>query len=81
VRARVAKWGDGVAICLPKTAAESLRFREGQSVLLTIEGDTVLIRPSRPRYSIEELAGQMRSGVEPEALDNVNDPPAGGEFL
>lgn len=81
MRAQVSKWGNSLAIRLPKAAAASLNVREGQAVDLTIEGDAVVIRSSRPRYSIEELVAQMRPGNEPESFDDVTAPPVGQELL
>jgi antitoxin MazE len=81
MRAQVSKWGNSLAIRLPKAAAASLNVCEGQAVDLSIEGDAVVIRSSRPRYSIEELVAQMRPGNEPEPIDNANIPPVGGELL
>ena len=81
MRAQVSRWGNSLAIRLPKAAAESLNVREGQAVDLTIEGEAVVIRSSRPRYSIEELVAQMRRGNEPESFDDVKSPPVGQELL
>lgn len=81
MRAQVSKWGNSLAIRLPKAAAASLNVREGQAVDLTIEGEAVVIRSSRPRYSIEELVAQMRPANEPESFDDLNSPPVGQELL
>lgn len=81
MRAQVSKWGNSLAIRLPKAAAESLSIKEGQAVDLRIEGARLIIRSGRPRYSIEELVTQMRPGKEPESFDDVNAPPVGREML
>ncbi len=81
MRAQVSKWGNSLAIRLPKAAAASLNVQEGQPVDLTIEGDKVIIRSRRPRYSIDELVAGMRPGHEPESFDDVNAPPVGRELL
>ncbi len=81
MQAKVSKWGNSLAIRLPKAAAASLKVQEGQAVDLTIEGDAVVIRSGQPRYSIEELVAEMRPGNEPEPLDDVKAPPVGRELL
>jgi antitoxin MazE len=81
MRARISRWGNSLAIRLPKAAVASLRVREGEPVDLVIEGDTLTIRPGRPRYTLEELVAAMRPEDEPEILDDVNAPPAGEELL
>ena len=81
MRARVSRWGNSLAIRLPKAAVASLQVREGEPVELVIEGDRVVIRAKRPHYTLEELVAAMRPGDEPEVLDHINAPPLGDELL
>ena len=78
MRARVSKWGNSLALRLPKAVVESLGIAEGQAVTLRIEGQTVLIRPPRPHYELAELVEQMRPNDKPETID---DAPVGTEIL
>ena len=81
MRARISRWGNSLAIRLPKAAVASLQVREGEPVELVIEGDRVVIRAKRPHYTLEELVAAMRPGDEPEVLDDINAPPLGDELL
>jgi antitoxin MazE len=81
MRARVSRWGNSLAIRLPKAAVASLHVREGEPVDLVIEGETLVIRAGRPRYTLEELVAAMRPADEPEVFDDVNAPPVGDELL
>lgn len=81
MRTQVSKWGNSLAIRLPKAAVESLQVHEGEAVDLSIEGDTLVIRAPRARYTLEGLVAQMRPEDEPEALDDVTSPPMGEEAL
>ena len=81
MRAQVSKWGNSLAIRLPKAAIESLQVHEGEAVDLVIRGDTLVIRAGRPHYTLEELGGAMRPENEPEVFDDVSAPPAGDELL
>jgi antitoxin MazE len=81
MRARVSKWGNSLAIRLPKAAVASLQVREGEPVDLVIEGETLVIRAGRPHYTLEELVAAMRPEDEPEVIDDVNAPLAGAELL
>ena len=72
MRARVSRWGNSLAIRLPKAAVASLHVREGEPVGLVI---------GRPRYTLGELVAAMRPEDEPEAFDDVNAPPMGDELL
>jgi antitoxin MazE len=69
MKARVSKWGNSLAIRLPKAAVASLQVHEGGRVDLVIEGETLLIRARRPHYSLEELVAAMRPENQPEILD------------
>lgn len=81
MQATVSKWGNSLAIRLPKAAVASLQVREGESVDLAIEGGTVVIRARRPHYTLEELVAAMRAEDAPETLDDVTAPPVGDELL
>lgn len=81
MRARISKWGNSLAVRLPKAAVESLRVREGEAVDLVIEGETLVIRARRPHYTLAELVAAMRPEDEPEVLDEADVPPMGDELL
>ena len=81
MRVIVSKWGNSLAIRIPKAVVEGLRVQAGRAVDLTVEGDAVIIRSCVPRYTIEELVSEMRPGDEPEVFDDVNSPPVGHEVL
>jgi antitoxin MazE len=81
MKAQVSKWGNSLAIRLPKAAVASLQVREGEPVDLVIEGDTLLVRASRPHYALEQLVAEMRPEDQPEILDNVTSPPMGDELF
>jgi antitoxin MazE len=81
MQVRVSRWGNSLAIRLPKAAVASLEAREGEPVDLAIEGNQVVLRAPRPRYTLEELVAAMRPENEPEPLDDVKAPPFGDELL
>jgi antitoxin MazE len=81
MKARVSKWGNSLAIRLPKAAVASLQVREGEPLDLVIEGDTLVIRARRPHYDLEELVAAMRPEDQPDSLDDITSPPVGDEAL
>jgi antitoxin MazE len=81
MRARVSRWGNSLAIQLPKAAVASLHVRDGEPVDLVIQGDALMIRAERPRYTLEQLVAAMRPENEHEIIDDVNALPAGDELL
>ena len=78
MRARVSKWGNSLAIRLPRAAVETLRLQTGAPVNVSIEGDRIEIRAAQPRYNLDELLAQITPGSEPEVIDVV---PVGEEAL
>lgn len=78
MRARLSKWGNSLAVRLPKSAVDVLRVREGDAVELAIEGDTMVMRSARPRYRLDELVDAITPDNRPEAIEF---PPAGEELL
>ncbi|MCH8203372.1 MAG: AbrB/MazE/SpoVT family DNA-binding domain-containing protein [Proteobacteria bacterium] len=78
MRARVSKWGNSLAIRLPKAAVESLRVQEGETVEVTIEGDAFIIRSASPRYRLEDLVAGITPDNQPETIEF---PPVGEELL
>ena len=78
MKAVVSKWGNSLAIRLPKAAVERLRVREGLTVELEMQGDSLVIQSPRPRYCLDDLVAQMGHHPEPEAIEFA---PVGNESL
>lgn len=57
---RVARWGNSLAVRLPRTLAEKAGLNEGDTVEAAVAADgTVTLRPSRPRYRLEDLVAKI----------------------
>lgn len=54
---RVQKWGNSLAIRIPKVLAREAGLAEGTPVDFSIDEGAVIIRPKR--YSLEELLAQV----------------------
>lgn len=77
MRSSVAKWGNSLAVRLPKETAEAAGFREGSPVDIRLEDGRVVLQPAAKRWTIEELVAQMTpENNHPEIFD---DPPRGTE--
>lgn len=64
MRARVQKWGNSLALRIPKAAAEACSLENGAEVDLTLEDGRLVVAAIPPRYTLEELL----AGVTPENL-------------
>jgi antitoxin MazE len=78
MRTQVARWGNSLAVRLPRQVAESAGLGEGASVDIDVVDGVVRVSPARPSYSLAELL----AGVTPENLpESFDDRPQGRELL
>ncbi|BBK43139.1 multidrug transporter MatE [Allostella vacuolata] len=59
MQSAVAKWGNSLALRLPRGLAEDAGLVEGVAVDIAIEGDRVVISRARPKYNLDELLAQL----------------------
>lgn len=59
----VAKWGNSLAIRIPRAVAEQAQVTEGTGITFSVEGNSIVITPQkRKKYTLDELL----SGMTPE---------------
>ena len=75
MRASIARWGNSLAVRVPKEVAASVGLREGAAVELTVEDNAIVLRPRR--YDIRDLVAAMADVEGPPSL--FEDPPRGSE--
>ncbi|MDO8482905.1 MAG: AbrB/MazE/SpoVT family DNA-binding domain-containing protein [bacterium] len=57
---KVQKWGNSLAVRLPKEAAESIGLRQGSAVSIISSHDLISIRPvSKPREKLEQMVRKI----------------------
>lgn len=77
---KIQKWGNSIAIRIPKSFAHTTRIKEGSEIKLSIEKDKIVISKSeKQKYTLMDLL----SKVTP---DNIHKevyfgPPRGKELL
>jgi len=69
MRTRVAKWGNSLALRLPKAVTVSLELDEGTEVELTEREGTIILQPARGRYRLPDLLNAIRPGNLHEPVD------------
>jgi len=78
MRAHVCKWGNSLALRIPKPLALEIDLEEGSEVDVSVSDAALTVRPVTPkRYALEELL----AGVTAENLHNEIDagPAVGAE--
>jgi antitoxin MazE len=56
---QVSRWGNSLGVRLPKSIAREAHLDEGDTVAVSVDNGAIVIRPSRPRYSLEELVARI----------------------
>ena len=64
MKARLAKWGNSLAVRIPRAYADQLGFSEGSAVEFRAEGDSLVLR--KEQHRLEELLAQVTA-------DNLHD--------
>ncbi len=60
MRTQVQKWGNSLALRIPKAFASSLGLAQDSSVELVLEEDKLVIRPAvAPQYELSELVSRV----------------------
>ena len=74
MRVKVAKWGNSLAVRLPKQYAEELGVSAGSEVECRIVQGRLEIAPPDaskiPRYRLEDLLAQIKPGTKPPPLED-----------
>lgn len=55
MRTRISKWGNSLAVRLPKPFVEELGLGEGAEVEITLRAGQLIIRAANREYALEEL--------------------------
>ncbi len=61
LRTRIAKWGNSLALRLPRKLAEDIRLVEGATVDLRVEGDALVVVPARKKYRLSDLLAETKA--------------------
>ena len=69
MRTSIGKWGNSLALRLPRVIAEQIELREGSPVILRVNDGSLIITPSRPRYSLDELLANHKQDDAPKEVD------------
>ncbi len=56
---QIAKWGNSLGLRLPKSVTQEARLDEGDTVDVSVRNGAIVIRPSRPVYSLDDLVSRI----------------------
>ena len=76
MKVKVAKWGNSLAVRLPKAAAEAAGLKPGSELDVTVEGSDLRLTKKPvpiPHYRLEDLVAEMKRlggrDAEPETVE------------
>jgi antitoxin MazE len=70
VDTRIARWGNSLAVRIPRSVARDARLAEGDRVELDLHKDGGLVlRPARRRYDLNELVAGITARNRPGETD------------
>ena len=85
MKTSVQKWGNSLAVRIPKSFAEDLGFRNNSSVDMSLEEGAIVIKPDRAGdWSLDALLSEVtdeniHSAWEAEGVEFQKEEVAGGE--
>jgi antitoxin MazE len=56
---QIVKWGNSLGVRLPNSVALEAQIRKGDTVEVSVKNGAILIRPSHPTYSLEQLVAKI----------------------
>ncbi|MEW6282962.1 MAG: AbrB/MazE/SpoVT family DNA-binding domain-containing protein [Candidatus Eremiobacterota bacterium] len=78
MRAKVSRWGNSLAVRLPKTLAQELGLAEDDGLELEICDGNLILRPTRRASRLEELVARITDQNRHQEIDWG--PAVGAEF-
>lgn len=57
----IAKWGNSLALRLPRHIVAEAKLKEGSTVTIEIKDDALLITPVRKKYKLGDLLAKMKT--------------------
>lgn len=59
ISTQISKWGNSLGLRLPKSVAREAHLGEGDTVDVSVDSGAIVIRSTRPRYSLDELVRRI----------------------
>lgn len=59
MKARIQKWGNSLALRIPKSFATHSNIEQGSVVDLSLDNGRLIVEPAQEQYSLEELLARV----------------------
>ena len=55
IRQKISVWGNSLGIRLPQVLIGQTELKEGDEVIVTVDRGNIVLSPTKPSYTLEEL--------------------------
>ncbi len=70
MKSQLSRWGNSLAVRIPKQVVETARLKEGEPLTLSVgKARSIVMRPSRRKYRLEELVSRIKLGNRHDETD------------
>lgn len=69
IKQKISTWGNSLGIRLPQTLISQTDLKEGDEVTVTVDGGNIVLSPSKPSYTLEELLEGATPDLQHEEVD------------
>ncbi|MGH6735777.1 MAG: AbrB/MazE/SpoVT family DNA-binding domain-containing protein [Methyloceanibacter sp.] len=64
MKVKIAKWGNSLAVRLPKAVVEEVGLKPDTEVDVTVQQGEVRVKRLRPRYTLEDMIAAIKPGTK-----------------
>lgn len=79
MKTKIQKWGNSLAVRIPKPVAEEIGFTSESDVEMSLQHGSLVLTPTRRSYSLKDLVKGITPANRHEEIDLG--PPMGRELL
>ncbi len=69
VTQKVSMWDNSLGVRLPEAIAQEVGLIEGTIVYISTEGNKIILSPTKPKYSLDELLKEATPEMQHDELD------------
>lgn len=69
MKTKIKKWGNSLAVRIPKSLADEMSLDEGSSVVLSLNDNELVIRSAKKLYNLRELVKEINKGNRHDEVD------------
>lgn len=69
MKTQLAKWGNSLALRIPRSVAAAAEALEGTEVEVTFEAGAIVVRPVARRYALDDLVEGITPKNTPDNID------------